>query len=200
MQNLQNLHNPQNPQNPQNLQNLKVGRRKINDPTLHTYEPDSDVYTYVASAFNLAFPMLTNSWSTEVFINIALLFDDNRKESQLFQGNVNKARANVHWFMTTLQQRPPPIILDDNIIDIDCLAYHPRLEWDGEHGNFPFEMQGVHLNTQRVQDMVTAGNSDSEESRQCFRNFLFAFATAFVHEIGGHLLITWLGNGCKKHP
>ncbi|KAK2799481.1 hypothetical protein FQN50_008453 [Emmonsiellopsis sp. PD_5] len=171
-----------------------------NDPTLRAYEPGSDVYTYVASAINLAFPVLANPWSRRVLINIALLFDNSKNQSRLFQGNENKAAANVDWFMSTVQRRPPPIVLDDNIVDIDCLAYHPRLPWDGDHGNFPFETQGVHLNTKRVQDMVAAGNGYSEESGQRFRNFQFAFAATFVHEIGAHLLITWLGGGRLNTP
>lgn len=131
----------------QNLPNLSISRRKIDGPTLYPYEPSTDEYTYVASAFNLAIPMFTNPWSKEVFANIALLFDSHSMQSQLFQEDKSQAEASVFWFTRELQTRPPRIVLEDNIVNTGCLGYHPRLPWDNDDGNFPFEMQGVHLNT-----------------------------------------------------
>lgn len=48
--------------------------------------------------------------------------------------------------------------------------------------------------------MVTAGQDNSQASKQQFRNFQFAFATTLVHEAGPHILITWLGRGRPDTP
>jgi hypothetical protein len=43
--------------------------------------------------------------------------------------------------------------------------------------------------------MVAASNSSQPALQQRFRTFQFLFATTFVHEVGGHLLVTFLSNG-----
>lgn len=48
--------------------------------------------------------------------------------------------------------------------------------------------------------MLAASDSSRAELQQRFRNFQFLFATTFVHEVGGHLLITFLGNGRPITP
>lgn len=45
--------------------------------------------------------------------------------------------------------------------------------------------------------MVQAARENKE---QRFRDFQFLFATTFLHEVGAHYLITWLGGGRVNTP
>jgi hypothetical protein len=48
--------------------------------------------------------------------------------------------------------------------------------------------------------MLAVSNSSQKANQQRFRTFQFLFATTFVHEVGGHLLVTFLGNGRPITP
>ena len=48
--------------------------------------------------------------------------------------------------------------------------------------------------------MIAAGQGESALERQRFRDFQFAFATTIIHEAGGHILVTWLGQGRPDTP
>lgn len=48
--------------------------------------------------------------------------------------------------------------------------------------------------------MLVVSNSSQTAHQQRFRSFQFLFATTFVHEVGCHLLVTFLGNGRPITP
>lgn len=48
--------------------------------------------------------------------------------------------------------------------------------------------------------MLAASNSSQASLQQRFRTFQFLFATMIVHEVGGHLLLTFIGNGRPLTP
>jgi len=48
--------------------------------------------------------------------------------------------------------------------------------------------------------LAAASNSSQAARQQRFRTFQFLFATIFVHEVGGHLRVTFLGNGRPITP
>ena len=43
--------------------------------------------------------------------------------------------------------------------------------------------------------MLASANSGNNNIQQRFRNFQFLFATTLVHEVGRHVLVTYLANG-----
>ncbi|PGH07922.1 hypothetical protein AJ79_06130 [Helicocarpus griseus UAMH5409] len=111
----------------ENVREIKLSHRFVGNPNLSQYDVSSAEYAFVASATNLALLMLEHPRCKEVLATVAMLFDTHKMGSQLFQGNKELTHASVNWFLTERQKKPPLILTDENIVDIGCLAYHPRL-------------------------------------------------------------------------
>ena len=181
--------------------------------------PNSTEYTYIVSAINLAVELLSTSHGRHCMANLCIQLDDTVQEQVWYprlNGNSSIAQQRVDKFLEAIRTAFPIVCVDETISTPDILACHPRGEWIGD---FNPRQQAVNLNAsvcarvayisiisnyrKRVDDMVKAASSGDGPN---FRVFQFLFANTFLHEIGGHLLITYLGQGkiatpkCIQHP
>ena len=170
-------------------------------------EPNSITFTYVASAAHMALRILENPTCRQRLAQLALKLDTDRDLGSRFRNDPALARSFVDLFLQKLRANFPMIVVNDTMSDPGLLGYHPRGDWDGGYHDFNARQQSVNINghvsytvpqkvrnklikIQRVRDMIA-----SAENASRFRTFQFMFAVTFVHEIGGHVLVTFLTNG-----
>ncbi|KAF2762203.1 hypothetical protein EJ05DRAFT_473121 [Pseudovirgaria hyperparasitica] len=162
--------------------------------------PNTEIYTYIASAINIGCAMMSHGDGRRALTKIALDSEANAPPGTSFF-NKDKAAASqyVDWFIDNLILKFPTVLVDGHIADVDIMGYHPRGTWHGSVKEFFLsnERGGIHFNASRVYDMVAAARNGKD---QRFRDFQFAFATMVVHECGAHLLITSIGGGRKDTP
>ncbi|KAJ5116046.1 hypothetical protein N7456_000394 [Penicillium angulare] len=162
------------------------------------HEPGSREYTYLAYSSRLVIDLLSTSQARQCLTRIALEYDRVAFRSSLFIGDPRRAQYYIDLFLRKISQRFPAIIIDEGIQNPDILAMHERSPWSGTYEQFDARMQSVILNASKVYGMINAGRL--QESEQVFWRYHFLLATAMAHEIGGHILITFLGQGRKHTP
>lgn len=129
-------------------------------------------------------------------------------------GSIQRALAIVDNFLATLRTAFPAVIIDERHINLDSLGYHLRGDWDT---HFDMGKQLIYLNARvsilhrldehlqetssdhdkRVHDMVVSATIPSNTD---FQTFMFLFGNMFFHEIGGHILVTYLGKNRLDTP
>ncbi|KAJ5289219.1 hypothetical protein N7478_002249 [Penicillium angulare] len=80
----------------------------------------------------------------------------------------------------------------------DDLGKHERKEWSGTYEQFDPREQFLFLNAFKLYDMINAGRV--HETAAAFWRFHFLIATILAHEVGDHLLITFLNHGRTFTP
>ncbi|KAK2763801.1 hypothetical protein FQN54_009419 [Arachnomyces sp. PD_36] len=175
----------------------QIVKRTAGIGTVPPQEPNTHEYTYVASALDIALSMLSAARVKESMVLLARIFDQNLPaQERTFEGAPDMAiTTRVNQFVGIVQGQAPLIVLDGHLAGSTVRAYHPRGEWSG---TFIPRSQSVHINQQVVElvdDMVNASNTPGE-----FRRFQFQFANLFFHEIGAHLLFTYLYQGRPITP
>ena len=128
------------------ISRFTIASRRGDGSDLQAYSPNSVEYTYVASAVNIGLAVLEQDRSKAMVAYLALLFDNLELQAATFGGDMEMARQRTDWFIAQLRANPPAIIVDDTLTNLDCLGYHHRGAWDGSDDEFPFRLQGIHLN------------------------------------------------------
>ncbi|KAK2811474.1 hypothetical protein FQN50_002097 [Emmonsiellopsis sp. PD_5] len=174
----------------------KIFRKSVNNQSQSIFQPEApntQEYTYVASSLSIAVSLLDSAAAKHAMVRVIRQIDPRLPLNQrLFQGRPDgDIRTQVDQFVAILQGRTPMIVLDPGLHRA-VSAYHPRIEWSG---NFVPEQHAVFVNLKLVDDMVNASNSLS-----AFRRFQFQFANMFFHEIGAHVLVTFLYHGRPTTP
>ena len=126
---------------------LIVGRTPGTSPPTHdnTYAPNTNEYTFVASAIGIALRMMETSHAQAAMTDLALLFDGTRRAGSLFQGSRPTAAMWVSWFVGRVKAAYPKVVVDESM-DSDTLAEHTRMEWTGQLEEFSPRDQFVALN------------------------------------------------------
>ena len=182
---------------------------------------DAD-WTYVATIIDISMQFLSTRDVKYALVDIALRIDRHEPDPWYgkLNGNVDRAKQAVRVFLDKLHSNFPMVVIDDRIDDRRCLGYHPRGTWNGV---FEPGRQAVHLNAsvslsppppcsifpwllqalnfvanceQRVRDMCAAASHGGPS----FHRFLFMFVHTFLHEVGGHLFVTYLTRGEPTNP
>lgn len=192
---------------------LIIGAIPGSDPPNHNYvyPPNSTEYTFVVSAIGIGLKMMEHPQTQEVMTALALVFDQRQMLGTLFGGSQTAAAAWVSWFVGRVKQAFPVVFIHEGTTNPDILGFHQRIGWEGGLADFVPRAQYVMLNagvralsfnhqtmsnfSQRIRDMLASINNGDR-----FRTFQFIFATTIVHEVGAHLLITFLCNGRELTP
>jgi hypothetical protein len=170
-------------------------------------------YTYVASAISLAMDLMETTFVRNGMAQLALQFDTRHQEAawyQRFYGNGAAAQHRVNSFLAIVRAEFPWVVIDETMTNPDNLGVHPRGQWSTSFnsraqmvtlnaGVSPFLIVGPSSDIlanqdKRVRDMSATNNS------QEFQTFQFMFANTLLHEVGGHLLITYLNGGRTMTP
>ncbi|RMZ37048.1 hypothetical protein CA14_006292 [Aspergillus flavus] len=181
------------------IANFVVFTRRSSDPSLGWEDnpPNTPVYTYVASAINIALSILESPHGRHYLTQLALIIDHEMDENSHFQGNKDIAKHWVDVFLAKVRAQFPVVIVDFTMNNPNELGCHPRGGWMGHLKDFDPRSHMICINGQRTADMVA---SACGQDGQNFRNFQFLFATMFTHEVGAHLLVTFLRNGRVNTP
>ncbi|KAK2811322.1 hypothetical protein FQN50_002198 [Emmonsiellopsis sp. PD_5] len=173
--------------------NLAIVRRDLGGQ-LSEPSTDSDEYTFVATSIYLGLELLSTPHIRHCLALQALDYDKSLEQPGWYgalQEDVTLALDLVNSFLDAVWNIFPLLCIDETIPTLDCLGYHPRGEWSGV---FNPRGQAVNINAQRVDDMVTSAAIPDGVN---FRIFQFLFAHTFLHEVGGHMFITYLSQGCR---
>ncbi|KAK2768654.1 hypothetical protein FQN54_000510 [Arachnomyces sp. PD_36] len=174
--------------------NFFVGFRRP-DPTaaLYKVEVNTPQYTFVANAAAIAIKVLQTQKSKNALVRLALAISSHTPTRAPIQ-NVTQASHVVDLFISKISQKFPGIIVDATIADVRMLGYHVGVAWQGSLDQFNTRSQVVHVNAARLQDLISAANTTpaSNHGRTQFRIFMFQLANTLVHEVGGHLFMTFI--------
>ncbi|KAK2738227.1 hypothetical protein FQN55_000642 [Onygenales sp. PD_40] len=164
-----------------------------NQPILSIENPNTQEYTYVASALSIAIAFINSPHAKQAMLNLARTFDAHLPTAEkVYSGRpLEDLRAQITQFGQILQTATPVILLDGTI-DAEVSGFHPRGEWSG---NFNPAAQAIYVNLRLVQEMV-----NNSSSVPVFQRFQFQFVNLFFHEIGAHLFITYLYHGRPRTP
>jgi hypothetical protein len=184
-------------------------------PALIPIEPSAAEFPHVSCALNLARDILGTQAARQALLQLAMAWDAYHGRVR-FQGKAHLARKDVDLFAIRVRNRLPKVIVDENMTNPRVLGTHSRLPWEGTKAQFRPEDQTVSINAsvgdlgcanfldlftltqgQRCKDLVRA-SKHSEDSQ--YRRFIFQLACTFVHEIGGHMFVTFLIHGNRKTP
>ncbi|KAK2763115.1 hypothetical protein FQN54_009750 [Arachnomyces sp. PD_36] len=172
----------------------RIVRRTVGSATVPPEQPNTEEYTYVASALDIGLSLISTEPVKRAMASVARTFDSGLpSQERIFQGKPNQEiHDRVNVFIGILHQAMPIIVIDGNLSGSRIPAYHPRGEWSGV---FNPSGQVVNINRTLVDDMVNSANTPG-----AFRRFQFQFANIFLHEIGAHLLFTYLYHGRPTTP
>lgn len=95
-------------------------------------EPSGLEFCLVASALNLAREALGTQAAKDVLTQVALGWDVGAHH-RIFDGDHRRAGRAVEYFINRVQEKPPKILVDENLDDPKILASHPRAMWKGVH-------------------------------------------------------------------
>ncbi|KAK2814066.1 hypothetical protein FQN50_000470 [Emmonsiellopsis sp. PD_5] len=169
--------------------------------TLADNAPNTNEYTFVASAANIALAMLESPQGRHWLVELAATIDASRPQSAggpQWSGNRAALEPLITLYLQKLRSRFPPIVINYTLTNLDVLGATPRKPWDGNFQQFdPRAATMIYLNGSRVSDMLDA---EATGKQQRFRDFQFLFATTLVHEAGGHLLVTYFSHGRLDTP
>ncbi|KAK2759311.1 hypothetical protein FQN54_002789 [Arachnomyces sp. PD_36] len=162
--------------------------------SLYKIEVNTSQYTFVANAAALAISVFQTEKAKEALTELALGLSQASPMRVPFNGNPNLARQAVNLFVNKISQRFPAIVIDTTINNIQVLAFHVGRPWHGSLEQFDTRRQMVHVNASRLEDLMAAANleSASSQARAAFRTFMFQLANTLIHEVGGHLFMTFL--------
>jgi hypothetical protein len=110
------------------------------------YEANSTVYTYLASAANIALSILEHPTGRQCLTGLALALDNDRDQGVRFGNNPALARSCVDMFLAKLRTNFPMIVVNDTMTNFGLLGYHPRGEWDGDYPDFNARQQAINVN------------------------------------------------------
>ncbi|OJJ46421.1 hypothetical protein ASPZODRAFT_166693 [Penicilliopsis zonata CBS 506.65] len=162
------------------------------------HQPESREYTYLAHASRLTVDLLNTANGRQALLALAMEFDAEHYQTALFRGDRRQAQYYVDLFLSKISQTFPAVLIDQTVTHPDNLGHHQRGEWSGSYEEFDPRMQMISLNASKVYDMIRAGQT--EEMAPIFWRFQFLFATTLAHEVGGHLLVTFLSHGKALTP
>ncbi|PGH09007.1 hypothetical protein AJ79_05802 [Helicocarpus griseus UAMH5409] len=74
------------------------------------------------------------------------------------------------------------------------VGFHVGIVWHGELEDFNPREHMIHINSQRLEDLMAAADAGTLMADRHFQTFVFQLANTFVHEVGGHLLMTFLSD------
>ncbi|PGH01797.1 hypothetical protein AJ80_08964 [Polytolypa hystricis UAMH7299] len=171
-----------------------IVQRSLGSASVPPQDANTEEYTYVASALDIAFALLSTEKVKATMVYVARFFDQTVTEVPRIFADASDAvvSARINSFIEALRGQMPLIVIDGRLTDQRIPAYHPRGIWSG---NFNPSDQMIVLNKSLVDSMVGAVNTSG-----LFRRFQFQFANIFLHEIGGHLLFTYLYDGRPMTP
>ncbi|PGH03745.1 hypothetical protein GX51_03889 [Blastomyces parvus] len=172
----------------------RILKRAQGSQRLHRQKKDTAEYIYVALALDITLALLSSRSAKAAMTTITRVFDDNLPSHlQLFFDTSDAGIArSIDNFVDIMHTQTPLIVIDGNMADPANPAAHTRDIWSGTFDPLKHE---ILLNMQLVQDMVNAA-----ESQEALRRFQFQFINLFFHEIGGHLLFTYLYHGLLGTP
>ncbi|KAL6712876.1 hypothetical protein ACLMJK_009588 [Lecanora helva] len=98
-----------------------------------------------------------------------------------------RAMQLVNMYLRLIYEQFPVVSIDEETEDNGNLAQIYRRSWSGR---FRPRDHTVSINASKFHSMV-----ESQGRGIRFRSYLFLFANYLVHEIGGHLFITFMNNG-----
>ncbi|PGG96536.1 hypothetical protein AJ79_09554 [Helicocarpus griseus UAMH5409] len=149
-------------------------------------------YSFVAASIYLSLELLHTPHVRQCLARQAVQYDQSLEQPGWYgrlQEDMTLSLNLVDSFLDAVSTTFPLVCIDETIPTIDWLADHPRGEWSGI---FNPRAQAVCINARRVDDMVASATSPDSVN---FRIFQFLFAHTFLHEVGGHMLITYLSGG-----
>ncbi|KAH8676525.1 hypothetical protein BGZ60DRAFT_259380 [Tricladium varicosporioides] len=153
-------------------------------------ELNSEMYTYVASAINIALSILEHPSGREALVSLAIDVDNHRDVGVRYRNDRNNARAHVNFFLTRMRSHFPLVVVNDTMTNLGMYGYHSRGSWTGPLDSFNPRQQSINLSGPKVRNMIQCARQP-----QRFRQFQFMMALTLVHEGGAHLLVTAMTNG-----
>ncbi|GMG11759.1 unnamed protein product [Aspergillus oryzae] len=120
------------------IANFVVFTRRSSDPSLGWEDnpPNTPVYTYVASAINIALSILESPHGRHYLTQLALIIDHEMDENSHFQGNKDIAKHWVDVFLAKVRAQFPVVIVDFTMNNPNELGCHPRGGWMGHLKDF----------------------------------------------------------------
>lgn len=132
------------------IANFVVFTRRSSDPSLGWEDnpPNTPVYTYVASAINIALSILESPHGRHYLTQLALIIDHEMDENSHFQGNKDIAKHWVDVFLAKVRAQFPVVIVDFTMNNPNELGCHPRGGWMGHLKDFDPRSHMICINGQ----------------------------------------------------
>lgn len=105
--------------------------------------PNAIQYTAVHKALLIALEMLRNEPARDVMARLALEYDMKRRNGQLFERQICRARIAVDYFLSILGVQYPGLFIDDRMSEDEQFSYYTRRDWDTK---FDITQQKIGLN------------------------------------------------------
>ncbi|BAE61358.1 unnamed protein product [Aspergillus oryzae RIB40] len=138
------------------IANFVVFTRRSSDPSLGWEDnpPNTPVYTYVASAINIALSILESPHGRHYLTQLALIIDHEMDENSHFQGNKDIAKHWVDVFLAKVRAQFPVVIVDFTMNNPNELGCHPRGGWMGHLKDFDPRSHMICINGQTDRDTI----------------------------------------------
>ncbi|KAL4902144.1 hypothetical protein BDW74DRAFT_180992 [Aspergillus multicolor] len=145
------------------------------------YTPNDMHYTCAKNSISAALDILRHPITRRIMTQMALTYDNHSTRFNRFGGNEFLAAHAVELFLDKISANSPLVIIDREFTHPKCFAYHNR--------------DDIAFNAAKFKAFVRAAYDP-----QAYVEWQFQFATIIVHEVGGHMLTTFLGNGGSAQP
>ncbi|RDW81605.1 uncharacterized protein DSM5745_05162 [Aspergillus mulundensis] len=159
------------------------------------YGPSDPRYIHATIAISTALDILNHPVTRGILTQMAMTHDNNKTHFNRFNGSKWFAARAVDMFLDKISRDFPVFTIDQNLTHPGCFAYHTRDPWQGTLESWNPTHDSISLNAAKFAAMLR-----SAHNRQAYMEWQFMFATVIVHEVGGHMLTTYLGNGGSDTP
>ncbi|OJD25585.1 hypothetical protein ACJ73_03042 [Blastomyces percursus] len=169
--------------------NFVVVFRPPGDAPMYKVEVNTSQYTFVAAAAALATKVLQTPQAINAMIELALELAETVAMRKPIQDNPALARQAVQLFVDKISAKFSGIVIDSSINTVQMLGFHVGIVWHGGLEDFDPRKHMIHINAQ-----MAAADAGTPMADKHFQTFIFQLANTFVHEVGGHLLMTFLSD------
>lgn len=129
------------------LRNFTILTRRDASYILEDNPANSEEYTYLASAINIALGMMEHPQARASMAELAASLDVQRGSGRhLFPGGQADAKPLINHFLGKVRGNFPIVVIDYTMTNADCLATHPRGVWHGKLGDFDPRHQMILVN------------------------------------------------------
>ncbi|KAK2799078.1 hypothetical protein FQN50_008584 [Emmonsiellopsis sp. PD_5] len=179
--------------------NFIVVFRPPDNAPMYKVEVNTSQYTFVAAAAALATKMLQTSQGIDAMTELALELAGTVAMRKPIQDSPMLARQAVQLFVDKISAKFPGIVIDSSINTVQMLGFHVGIVWYGGLEDFDPRRHMIHINAQRLEDLMAAADGGTPTAEKHFQTFIFQLTNTFAHEVGGHLLMTFLSDLVVDH-